>query len=156
MASNRLTPRWVTWLYIVLMIALTLSGLGQMPIFTRYYVAQIPGMGWTGDFYFTHKMHYVAAAVLLFLLFWTLGRHLTVWHRRHRLTASGWIRALLLLGIVITGLVRVIKNEPTVSFSPTLTLLVDWTHLGFVMLLGMAALVAALRGRSAWLATKTP
>jgi len=34
------------WFYLITVIFLVLSGFGQMPIFKRYYIADIPGLGW--------------------------------------------------------------------------------------------------------------
>jgi hypothetical protein len=38
------------------------------------------------------------------------------------------------------------KNQPESYFSPTLVMWVDWLHLGFVMLLGVASLIRARTG----------
>ena len=41
------TPdRAVRYVYLITVFFLTLSGFGQMPIFKRYYIADIPGFGW--------------------------------------------------------------------------------------------------------------
>ena len=34
------------WFYLISVFFLALSGFGQMPIFKRYYIADIPGLGW--------------------------------------------------------------------------------------------------------------
>ena len=68
-------------------------------------------------------------------------RWLLEWRRSCALTAFGLVRAGLLAGIIATGAVRMLKNLPDVSFSPTPTMLVDWTHLGLAVLLGLLALV---------------
>ena len=36
----------VRWFYLTTVFFLTLTGFGQMPIFKRYYIADIPGLGW--------------------------------------------------------------------------------------------------------------
>lgn len=139
------TPRWTVRLYILCCAALAVTGLAQMPIFKRYYIADIPGLGWTADFALTHAMHYAFAAVLLALIFMHLTRYVLA--RRWRLTWTGALRAAFLVILVGTGFVRVFKNMPDVFFSPTTVMLVDWTHLGAAMGLGLGALAARLAGR---------
>lgn len=126
-------------LYRWTMAALAISGVAQMPIFKRYYIADVPGLGWTADYYFTHKMHYVAAAVLLF---WLARRLLS-----EGVSSLGAGRLTLLAVLVATGVPRVLKNMPDVSFSPTATMLIDWSHLAAAMALGITALVMLVKRR---------
>jgi hypothetical protein len=108
-----------------------------MPIFARYYLADVPGFGWTADYYFNHVAHYILAIVLLTILGWRLPRIL----RRPAWKPMDVTVGLCWAGIVLTGIVRVMKNQPESYFSPTLVMWVDWLHLGFVMLLGVASLL---------------
>lgn len=153
--SRPTVSRSFTRLWTVVIFVLALSGFAQMPIFKRYYIADLPGLGWLADFYFTHKLHYVAAAVLLGMVGWQLTVWLLSRVQSWRLTAGGWLRVALLGGILATGAVRMLKNQPGVSFSPELTLVVDWAHLGFVMLLGMAALALRIFGRGGYAVRRT-
>ncbi len=117
---------------------LTVSGIAQMPIFKRYYIADVPGLGWTADFILTHRLHYLGAAALLF---W-LARRVA----QGRAAGLGRARLVILGALVATGAVRMLKNLPSVDFSPVAVMLIDWTHLGAAVALGVAAL-AALAGR---------
>jgi nitric oxide reductase large subunit len=112
-----------------------------MPIFKRYYVSEIPGMGWAADFYLTHTLHYLGAIVLFTLFAYAITDYLLKGKNHARLTASAYVRLALLGGLVVTGIFRVFKNLPDVTFSPGFTLLIDLAHLGFMMLFGMAALI---------------
>ncbi len=58
--------RLVHWLVAVSTFALVFSGFGQMPMYARYGIADLPGMGWAADYHLTLTIHYVAGAVLLF------------------------------------------------------------------------------------------
>lgn len=127
-------------LYRWTVAALAISGVAQMPIFKRYYIADIPGLGWTADYFFTHQMHTVAAAVLLF---WLARRLLS-----EGVSSIGTGRLALLAALVATGIPRVLKNLPDVSFSPTATMLIDWSHLAAAMALGITALVMLLKRRT--------
>lgn len=136
--------RRVSWTYMLLVATLALSGFMQMPIAGRYRIAEVPGLGWLGNFALTHKLHYLAAVGLLFLTSYLVTRWLMEWRRDWELTLFGWARAGILFLLVATGAVRVLKNLPDVSFSPQPTMLVDWTHLGLVFVLGLVALARPL------------
>lgn len=141
--SYELTPgkKWFKKFYILLFIMMAFTGFGQMPIFKRYYVADIPGMGWTADFYVTHYMHYIGAIILLGLVAYCILDYFLTGRRKFSLTGSAYVRILLLGGIVITGIFRVLKNLPDVFFSPGFTLFIDISHLGFMMFYLFGALL---------------
>ncbi len=146
--------RALPWLWGILLGVMAFSGFGQLPIFKRYYISDIPGLAWSADFYLTHRIHYVGAIVLLALAGYVAFDYL-LGNRRHvRLTGSGFVRLCLLAGIVITGVFRVLKNLPDVVFSPGFTLVVDISHLGFMMAYLFAALAFLIMGRG-WVEQKS-
>jgi hypothetical protein len=132
--------KWLKKFYILLFTVLAFTGFGQMPVFKRYYIADIPGMGWTADFYITHYIHYIGAILLLGLVAYCILDYFLTGRREFSLTGSAYVRILLLGGIVITGIFRVLKNLPDVVFSPGFTLFIDISHLGFMMFYLFAAL----------------
>lgn len=138
---------WTRWLFGLLFVEMAFTGFGQMPIFKRYYVADIPGMAWSADFFLTHTLHYLGAILILALFGYVATNYVLSIRRYYRLTAAGWVRVLLLAAIVATGVVRVLKNLPDVTFSPALTMFVDIAHLGLMMLFLLAALVFVLMKR---------
>ena len=142
--SKTKNGRLVRWLFVLSFVVMAFSGFGQMPIFKRYYIADIPGMGWAADFYLTHTIHYLGAVFLLGFFAYLITEYLLSDRRRFRLTAAGIVRSLLLAGLVVTGIVRVLKNLPDVTFSPGLTMFVDIAHLGFMMIFLLAALAFVL------------
>jgi hypothetical protein len=107
--------------------------MGQMPIFKRYYIADIPGMAWSADFYLTHTIHYVGAAVLLGFIAYVVAGYLLYGKKQAALSRAGIVRVILLGGIVATGVFRVLKNLPDITFSPGFTMFIDISHLGFMM-----------------------
>lgn len=129
------------WIYISAFIVMAFTGFGQMPIFKRYYVSDIPGMGWSADFYLTHYIHYLGAIFLLGLFAYVIVDYVLSGRKELTLTSSAYVRIVLLGGIVITGIFRVLKNMPDVVFSPGFTLVIDISHLGFMMLYLLMALV---------------
>lgn len=136
-------------IWVTLALLLGFTGMMQLPVASRYGIAQIPGLTWTGDFYTTLIIHYALAALLLALgCYWLvvmgLGRlrgHLTFW---------GKVRLGVLGIVVLTGLARVAKNLPSITFSASTTTFVDLVHLGFAVLLGIICLTLWVKGRGAW------
>jgi hypothetical protein len=143
-------PKWQRYLFGLNLLALALSGFGQMPIFKRYYIADIPGMAWTADYWFTHKMHYIGAAVLLFFIGLWAGKYLKKWKDDHSLTFLGTVKIFLYTGIIFTGAMRVAKNLDFWHWGPTTTMLADWLHLFFVVFLGMAGLYGIITKRKSY------
>jgi len=142
--------RTLKWLYIAALAVMAFSGFGQMPIFKRYYLSDIPGFGWAANFYTNLEVHYLAAIVLLAVVFflvlnWLLGRR-----GRTRLTGMGLLRGAVLALVLVTGLFMLLKNLSSVSFSQNLVIVMNLAHLGSVMLFLFLAL-GCLIGRCRWL-----
>ena len=146
--------RLLKWVYIMILVVMGFTGFGQMPIFKRYYVSDIPGMGWSADFYLTHYIHYLGAIFLLGLLSYVVLDYLLRGRKEYRLSPSAYVRIAVLAGIVVTGIFRVLKNLPDVVFSPGFTLFVDISHLGFMMVYLFAALVFVIL-KSGWVAERS-
>ena len=144
----------ITAVYVFLLFGMALTGLSQMPISKRYYIAEIPGLGWTADFYLTHYLHYIGAIVLLALVSYCIASYLLVERRSLRLTWAGYVRGILLGAVMITGIFRVLKNLPNVVFSPGFTMFIDVSHFTFMVLFFLAACLFLVRG-SRWVRQKT-
>ena len=81
------STRFVHWAVAVSTIVLVLSGLGQLPLFHRYMVDELPYPGWTSDFNITLLIHYSAAMLLAFAAIYhavvhTLRREFSIVPRR--------------------------------------------------------------------------
>lgn len=64
---HNLAIRFVHWVTALSIFVLIFTGFGQMPVYKRYNVDKIPGLGWSSDFLVTLNIHYVAAAILIFI-----------------------------------------------------------------------------------------
>ncbi len=127
--------RYFKPIYLMLLFAMGLTGFGQMPIFKRYYIADIPGLGWLADFYATHTIHYIGAVLFFgFIVYATVIYFGLMWNQ-FQLTWAAYIRIAILALITITGIFRVLKNLPDVVFSPLFTMVIDISHLVFMMFL---------------------
>ncbi|HHX51461.1 MAG TPA: cytochrome b/b6 domain-containing protein [Clostridia bacterium] len=60
--SDRLTH----WLVVLSTFVLIFTGIGQMPVYKRYMVDQLPGLNWSSDYAVTVVLHYGAAMILVF------------------------------------------------------------------------------------------
>lgn len=124
------------------------SGMGQLPIMKRYYIADLPGLGWSENFYTLSDLHYLAAALLMALLFWRLGlalRDASSWFSWGPRSAWGW--GLLAL-LVVTGAAKALRNLG-VFISPFSMIVLDLTHLGAAMAFMFTGLASIVKGRRA-------
>ena len=53
------------WAIALSGLALVLSGMFEMPMANRYYISSVPGMAWSGDYFVSLKVHYVASIVFI-------------------------------------------------------------------------------------------
>lgn len=99
---HNLAIRFTHWVTAFSIFVLMFTGFGQMPIYKRYYIDQIPGMGWSSNYSVTLQLHYLAAAALIFisayyLFYLWLSKETDVIPRRGDLRESGQI-ILALIG----------------------------------------------------------
>jgi hypothetical protein len=148
--DNFIEQKKIKPVYLFLLFFMGLTGFAQMPIFKRYYIADIPGLGWLAQFYVTHAMHYIGAICLLIVIFYSATIYLGMMRKQYNLTIAAYINIVLLGAIVGTGIFRVLKNLPDVVFSPGFTMFIDISHLGFMLAL-MFLGILTLATRSKWL-----
>lgn len=136
------------WLYGLAVGFLLFSGFAQMPIMKRYYIADIPGLAFSAEFFVTSFIHYLAAMLLLALLAWRVslaareGRLGWSWGP---LSLWGW---LLLAALAATGLGKALVNGG-MHMDPMFKMILDLCHMGSAMAFMMTGLVAVIRGRAA-------
>ena len=152
-AKSKASSRSVRYVYLISVFLLTLTGFGQMPIFKRYYIADIPGLGWLAQFYVTHYIHYLAAVLFLALAAYLIVDHLILQKKQLRLTASGYVRGAILAGIMVSGLFLVIRNLSGSRFAPEFIIFLDLAHLGLVMSFLLAGAYCLIRKRR-WVARR--
>jgi cytochrome b subunit of formate dehydrogenase len=69
------------WAVALSGLALLFSGMGQLPMFRRYNIVELPGMAWSDDFEIHLVIHYAAAAVFGAAVLFHVVHHL---RRRER------------------------------------------------------------------------
>lgn len=165
------------WVLAISGLLLIFSGLGELPMYKRFMVTQIPGLSWAGDYLINLKIHYLAGILFVSIMVFHALYHGWLGHqglipKKGDFKAS-WQTILSMMGLgeepkadkylteqrlayaylggvglilVLTGLVKVIKNDPRVYFSPatitTVTLIHTFATIFFI--LGILAHLAAL------------
>lgn len=137
-------------IYGVILFFITLTGFAQMPIFKRYYIADIPGLGWLARFFVTHSLHYLFASLLIGLCAYAIVSHLLDKKgKNRRITRVGYVKIISLAGLVATGGVMVVKNLPGVFLPHNAIIALDILHIILCMVL-IGASVWALVFRKGW------
>jgi formate dehydrogenase gamma subunit len=165
------------WLLAISGILLIFSGFGELPMYKRFMVTQIPGLGWAGDFFVNLKIHYLSGILFVSVMVFHGVYHGWLGHQG-LLPKKGDVNASLktILGmfgfgeepkshkylpeqrlayaylggvgliLVLTGVVKVIKNLPGVYLSPALITWITLIHTfaTIFFLLGVLAHLAAL------------
>src|SRR4030066_353466 len=137
------------WVLALSGLLLIFSGFGELPMYKRYMVTQIPGLGWAGDFFINLKIHYLAGIIFVSIMVFHALYHGLLGHQG-LIPRKGDVKASLItllsmfgfgkepksdkylpeqrlayaylggigLILVLTGMVKVIKNLPGVYLSP--------------------------------------
>ena len=133
LTNTAVISRPVRWLYLTTTFFLVLTGFGQMPIFKRYYIADIPGLGWLAEFFVTHYIHYLAAVLFLAFASYMIVDYLVLKRKSRKMTATGYVRTALIAGILASGLFLVVRNLAGSNLSSDFIIFLDLCHLGMVM-----------------------
>ena len=118
-----------------------LTGFAQMPIFKRYYIADIPGLGWLAQFYVTYTLHYISAIAFIAIAAYIITDFLVARRSNLRVTLWGWIRGAMLAWILASGVLLVFRNLPGYRYAPDVIVFLNFSHLGMVVIFLATALV---------------
>ncbi len=142
-------PTWIKWIYALAALMALFTGFGNMPLYGRYYLADLPGLMWAGDFIINVLVHYVFGAVLLALAVYFLALYLLIRGRGWRLSKSGIAQAVALVLVLSSGLIMGVKNFSGVIFDLPLLITMNFYHLGAAMLFAVVAF-GGLLTRKPW------
>jgi len=148
---QNLANRFVHWTTALSVFLLIITGLGQLPLYTRYNVTKLPGAEWLGDYFITINLHYMGALGLLFAasfhsVYALARREFDIFPRKGDMKESYQIIkamftkgkepasdkylaeqrvaylfiGLSLLLLIVTGLIKTLKNVPGVELSHSL------------------------------------
>ena len=140
----------VRCLYTIAVATALFTGFGNMPLWKRYYVADVPGLGWSGDFFINVNVHILAGSLIVAIGVYAILCLFPIRpNRSSRLTAAGKARGVLLTVALATGVLMVVKNLPGVSFSMQALMIFNFTHMAAAVLFLLVSL-AALLLRQPW------
>lgn len=123
-------------IYGLALVVTIFTGFGNMPLWKRYYIADIPGMAWAGHFFRNVQVHYITGAMLLALAAYFIVAYFMMMRGRGIILGkTGVIRAVLLGFALLTGLVMAVKNLPGIDFPMGLLIAMNFSHMGSAMLL---------------------
>jgi hypothetical protein len=135
------TTKGLRWSYGAAMVLALFTGFGNMPLYGRYYIADIPGFAWSGDFFANLYVHYISGAVLLALSAYLSVLFLYQKRRGHRLTRSAVVRVVALCLVLVSGIIMAVKNLPGALIPFPMVALLTVGHMGLAM---VAATLVAL------------
>jgi hypothetical protein len=136
------------YFYGVTLFMMVLTGFAQMPIFNRYYIADIPGFGWLGKFYVTHFMHYLFAVLFIGYAAFRIADHFLSGKDWRLPAIITYIRFAILFSIIATGALLVIRNLSGVHFPSWSIIVLDLTHLALVIALLLSFLIGIFMKRN--------
>ncbi|HDP24567.1 MAG TPA: cytochrome b/b6 domain-containing protein [Deltaproteobacteria bacterium] len=69
------------WAIAISGLLLVLTGIFQLPIAQRYYITEVPGLTWSGDFIFSLNIHYAASVVFIAACLFHVFYHALLGHK---------------------------------------------------------------------------
>ncbi len=131
------------WVYLAALCVGIFTGFGNMPLWRRYYIADIPGFYWTRNFIINVNVHYVAGSILLFISLYFLTTYLLMKKNGLALTGCGKTCAALMGMALLTGLIMALKCFPGINYPMKLLIFFNLAHLGSTCLFMFSALSCA-------------
>ena len=129
-------------LYAMAVIVALFTGFGNMPLYGRYYVADVPGLEWSGNFFINVNVHILAGSLLLAIAVYSIvSAWLVPRTAKKRLTVFGKISSMLLALTLATGILMVIKNLPGIHLPIDMLIIANFTHMGAAVLFMLTALI---------------
>ena len=136
-------------LYPVTLAVALFTGFGNMPIYKRYYLSDIPGMGWSGNFFINLNLHYITGSILLGLAVYFSIIFLKTHKSKDRFTTTGKLRAVFLGILIFSGILLAIRNLSGVNFIYGVQMFVVFIHLGIATTL-MVLSIGCFLFKSPW------
>lgn len=146
--KTSLQDRIVSVIFGISAVLAVFTGFGNMPLYKRYYIADIPGLGWSGDFFTNLHVHYIAGSLLLAAAVYGGVRF---WFERKeglRLTRSGAVRAAVLFLALVSGVFMALRNLPGIDYPFYAHAGLNFLHMSVAlvfMVLGIGCVVARCR-----------
>ena len=135
---------YVKWAYRVALAVSIFTGIGNMPMWGRFFVADIPGFGWSGNFFINLYVHYLSGALLLAISSYCIVVYRQRSDRRAKLSPAGVVRGTVLGLVLVSGLLSAIKNLAFIDLPLKGLMALIFLHLGVAMAFIFISLVYGL------------
>lgn len=132
-----LPNRFIHWGVAISIIMLIITGLGQMPLYSRYLIVQPFGTKWLTSYEITLWVHYIFAAALIFFLFYHLVFHM-MRKEFDLLPKKGDVKGSFL---VIKAMLLRQKEPPCEKYLPEQRL----TYLYFAFAIGLVVITGVIK-----------
>lgn len=103
---------YVKWTFLVALGISIFTGFGNMPLWGRFFVSDIPGLGWSADFFINMYVHYLSGGVLLAISTYYLIHYNQRCDRDARLSRTGVLRVMVFGLVLVSGALSAVKNLP--------------------------------------------
>ena len=150
--KGSIEPAWIKWIYAISALTTLFTGFGNMPLYGRYYIADLPGLKWTGNFIVNVQVHYLFGSLLLAVGVYFLLLFIMLRRRGWRLSRSGAAQAVALVLVLSSGGIMALKNFSGVVFAQPLLISLNLYHLGSAMVFAVVVL-GMLFFRKPWFQT---
>jgi len=120
------------------------TGFGNMPLYGRYYIADLPGFHWSGNFIVNLKLHLIVGAIFLALVIYRFMGILIQGQNLAAFTILEKLTGLALALVVLSGLLAGIKNFAFLTPALALNMTLTFFHLGSAILLMIVGLAFLL------------
>ena len=124
---------YIKWTFLVALGISIFTGFGNMPLWGRFYVSDIPGLGWSANFFVNIYVHYLSGGVLLAIATYAIIQYNQRRVTDARLSKAGVLRAVVFGLVLVSGALSAIKNLPAINLPLAGLMTLVFLHLGAVM-----------------------
>jgi hypothetical protein len=141
----------IKWTFVAALGISIFTGFGNMPLWGRFYVSDIPGLGWSADFFINLYVHYLSGGLLLAVSTYHIIRYSQRSDRDARLSRVGLLRVVVFGLVLVSGALSAVKNLPQINLPLIGLMALVFFHLGAVMVYILISLACRIL-KKPWMA----
>jgi len=117
------------FLFILAVFGLALGWIGHMPVFKRYYLADLPGMAWTGDYLLINEINLASASLAAFLIPQRIMKYYNEKHRTDGNHARVRLINILFAGFFAGVLMKIIATGMGLNLPRNAIFIIDMIYM---------------------------
>ncbi len=141
------SSRGLNWLFAAALLVALFTGFGNMPLYGRYYIADIPGFQWSGNFIANLKVHLVTGALLATLAAYSLVGSVRRKYKWSDFSASQKLLRISVVLVLVSGLLAGLKNFAFLTPGLALNMTLTFFHLGTAVLVAVVGIMTLVIGK---------